>query len=121
MLSSLRSTPPRSRKSVSGHGRAASTPTCCGGWKSLMSGDRKSTRLNSSHANISYAVFCLNKKQHGRRAELETHRTVLYPLVHLGDHQIDHRNYLFLDEQMEHDRVVQPGLKLATQSLGHRL
>src|SRR3712207_7948655 len=26
------------------------------------SGDRKSTRLNSSHANISYAVFCLNKK-----------------------------------------------------------
>src|SRR3712207_7454492 len=26
--------------------------------------DRKSTRLNSSHANISYAVFCLNKKTH---------------------------------------------------------
>src|SRR3712207_7527923 len=25
--------------------------------------DRKSTRLNSSHVNISYAVFCLNKKQ----------------------------------------------------------
>src|SRR3712207_7568163 len=25
--------------------------------------DRKSTRLNSSHANISYAVFCLHKKQ----------------------------------------------------------
>src|SRR3712207_8255261 len=25
--------------------------------------DRKSTRLNSSHANISYAVFCLEKKQ----------------------------------------------------------
>src|SRR3712207_6945477 len=24
--------------------------------------DRKSTRLNSSHANLSYAVFCLNKK-----------------------------------------------------------
>src|SRR3712207_7675248 len=28
-------------------------------------GDRKSTRLNSSHANISYAVFCLKKKQNG--------------------------------------------------------
>src|SRR3712207_7622776 len=28
--------------------------------------DRKSTRLNSSHANISYAVFCLKKKQCGR-------------------------------------------------------
>src|SRR3712207_7577461 len=27
-------------------------------------GDRKSTRLNSSHANISYAVFCLKKKKH---------------------------------------------------------
>src|SRR3712207_7749685 len=32
----------------------------------LLSGhpDRKSTRLNSSHANISYAVFCLKKKNH---------------------------------------------------------
>src|SRR3712207_7322665 len=31
--------------------------------------DRKSTRLNSSHANISYAVFCLKKKKiAGRRA-----------------------------------------------------
>src|SRR3712207_8274467 len=28
-----------------------------------MPGDRKSTRLNSSHANISYAVFCLKKKK----------------------------------------------------------
>src|SRR3712207_9014102 len=29
---------------------------------SAACGDRKSTRLNSSHANISYAVFCLKKK-----------------------------------------------------------
>src|SRR3712207_8612210 len=29
----------------------------------LPLGDRKSTRLNSSHANISYAVFCLKKKK----------------------------------------------------------
>src|SRR3712207_7894814 len=29
----------------------------------LMREDRKSTRLNSSHANISYAVFCLKKKK----------------------------------------------------------
>src|SRR3712207_8446084 len=28
----------------------------------LSTADRKSTRLNSSHANISYAVFCLKKK-----------------------------------------------------------
>src|SRR5947209_12108911 len=30
-------------------------------------GDRKSTRLNSSHANISYAVFCLKKKKNKKR------------------------------------------------------
>src|SRR3712207_7398184 len=30
--------------------------------------DRKSTRLNSSHANISYAVFCLKKKKKNRSA-----------------------------------------------------
>src|SRR5437868_13319131 len=29
-----------------------------------MMGDRKSTRLNSSHVSISYAVFCLKKKKH---------------------------------------------------------
>src|SRR2546427_7885424 len=29
----------------------------------LVGGDRKSTRLNSSHSQISYAVFCLKKKK----------------------------------------------------------
>src|SRR6266853_749900 len=34
------------------------------GWPdSFTSGDRKSTRLNSSHSQISYAVFCLKKKK----------------------------------------------------------
>src|SRR5438445_6542745 len=32
--------------------------------------DRKSTRLNSSHANISYAVFCLKKKKAPEGSEL---------------------------------------------------
>src|SRR3712207_8641858 len=32
----------------------------------LAGGDRKSTRLNSSHANISYAVFCLKKKNNNK-------------------------------------------------------
>src|SRR3712207_8395766 len=32
--------------------------------------DRKSTRLNSSHANISYAVFCLKKKTNHTRQNL---------------------------------------------------
>src|SRR5690606_39694319 len=30
----------------------------------MLMGDRKSTRLNSSHVKISYAVFCLKKKKH---------------------------------------------------------
>src|SRR3712207_7900028 len=38
---------------------------CCGTCNeaNLLLKDRKSTRLNSSHANISYAVFCLKKKK----------------------------------------------------------
>src|SRR3712207_8173282 len=32
--------------------------------KLTVRGDRKSTRLNSSHANISYAVFCLKKTKY---------------------------------------------------------
>src|SRR3712207_6985623 len=35
--------------------------------------DRKSTRLNSSHANISYAVFCLKKKTNHRFHTVLTH------------------------------------------------
>src|SRR3712207_8893683 len=36
--------------------------------------DRKSTRLNSSHANISYAVFCLKKKkQHSHHSRVYRH------------------------------------------------
>src|SRR3712207_7221666 len=37
----------------------------------LRPGDRKSTRLNSSHANISYAVFCLKKKKKTSTDEVE--------------------------------------------------
>src|SRR3712207_8691949 len=39
--------------------------------------DRKSTRLNSSHANISYAVFCLKKKNHNK--ESAQHHEALQP------------------------------------------
>src|SRR3712207_7873193 len=35
--------------------------------------DRKSTRLNSSHANISYAVFCLKKKK--KQYQITTYHT----------------------------------------------
>src|SRR2546429_7403268 len=36
-------------------------PRACG-WRQTGEKDRKSTRLNSSHGYISYAVFCLKKK-----------------------------------------------------------
>src|SRR3712207_8525470 len=42
------------------------------GEEKIVPKDRKSTRLNSSHANISYAVFCLKKKY-----EFEYQRTTL--------------------------------------------
>src|SRR3712207_7065587 len=35
--------------------------------------DRKSTRLNSSHANISYAVFCLKKKKTSKNSITHEH------------------------------------------------
>src|SRR2546430_13559927 len=38
------------------------SPTSVGGGEDAA-GDRKSTRLNSSHSQISYAVFCLKKKK----------------------------------------------------------
>src|SRR3712207_6926511 len=41
--------------------------------KNIYEKDRKSTRLNSSHANISYAVFCLKKKQCRSRAPEDPH------------------------------------------------
>src|SRR5438445_4695587 len=46
--------------------------------------DRKSTRLNSSHANISYAVFCLKKKKkykHIKNPENRTTRSLVTSLV----------------------------------------
>src|SRR3712207_8223731 len=47
-------------KGIAGKARAQITKDYIA-WPAL-SADRKSTRLNSSHANISYAVFCLKKK-----------------------------------------------------------
>src|SRR5438876_5011699 len=44
-------------------------------------GDRKSTRLNSSHPSISYAVFCLKKK---KNVELELQPHQLQPLCQHG-------------------------------------
>src|SRR5699024_12727286 len=39
-------------------------------------GDRKSTRLNSSHVSISYAVFCLKKKNEKKTLDLERYPNI---------------------------------------------
>src|SRR5690242_21148895 len=49
--------PAQSRPDVAGHGFAP------GRYRQGRARDRKSTRLNSSHMSISYAVFCLKKKK----------------------------------------------------------
>src|SRR6266478_8665691 len=50
----FRSSPPRSAQLIERHTQARTLP---------HGEDRKSTRLNSSHSQISYAVFCLKKKK----------------------------------------------------------
>src|SRR3712207_9020272 len=52
--------PERSRSSTSA---AVNQPSHSFNDENIGLSDRKSTRLNSSHANISYAVFCLKKKK----------------------------------------------------------
>src|SRR2546430_6121098 len=46
--------------------------------------DRKSTRLNSSHSQISYAVFCLKKKKKGKVASAEDSAEAETPLSLVG-------------------------------------
>src|SRR3712207_9562291 len=58
--------PPRSQGAAArppGRRAAAADGARARGRGRLPGPDRKSTRLNSSHANISYAVFCLKKKK----------------------------------------------------------
>src|SRR3712207_8754648 len=48
---------------------AAGRDDACRQGEVVLQQDRKSTRLNSSHANISYAVFCLKKKNNYRTTQ----------------------------------------------------
>src|SRR2546430_7101969 len=52
---------PNKRLKLAGGDRSKGSGVLCPGGHGLSS-DRKSTRLNSSHSQISYAVFCLKKK-----------------------------------------------------------
>src|SRR5436309_8712268 len=67
----------RQRARRRARGAPASGPA--GRWRCLRSGrlgvdrqDRKSTRLNSSHVKISYAVFCLKKKKKKKKKKIKT-------------------------------------------------
>src|SRR5258707_9098782 len=51
------------RERSGGQGHRHGTGGCDQALLGTQRRDRKSTRLNSSHANISYAVFCLKKKK----------------------------------------------------------
>src|SRR5256885_4158651 len=57
----------------------------------LVARDRKSTRLNSSHLVISYAVFCLKKKNHADRATTAALRSIPI-LVHYTQRLIEFVN-----------------------------
>src|SRR2546427_4544538 len=52
-----------------------------------VGGDRKSTRLNSSHSQISYAVFCLKKK----KTILDEHANQVKPRPLLERERISHK------------------------------
>src|SRR2546430_13145183 len=45
-----------------------------------VSGDRKSTRLNSSHSQISYAVFCLKKKKKKKYTTVSLSAAIVLPV-----------------------------------------
>src|SRR2546427_2404156 len=84
-------------------------PICCAaamesssrapfGYRYRWSLDRKSTRLNSSHSQISYAVFCLKKKN-----------TTPNPSDSQLDHELLFRNH---DHAQSTDRLARPCSRL---------
>src|SRR2546427_5087963 len=62
------------RQRRTGHDDGAEQLGPDGGRHRQLPGDRKSTRLNSSHSQISYAVFCLKKKKQTKEHEVATAR-----------------------------------------------
>src|SRR2546430_9968450 len=58
----------RPRRRDQSPGERSRPHTSAGRRPPVRRGDRKSTRLNSSHSQISYAVFCLKKKTQNKRA-----------------------------------------------------
>src|SRR6266853_2816191 len=58
--------------------RPCSLPTRGKDWRSRGPRDRKSTRLNSSHSQISYAVFCLKKKKNKIMSKIPSMKEFLH-------------------------------------------
>src|SRR5207302_5578399 len=63
---------PRGRARFTGTSPSWPTPSCCKN-SHPPTRDRKSTRLNSSHVKISYAVFCLKKKKKPKEHHTQQH------------------------------------------------
>src|SRR3989440_530619 len=85
-------------------------PRMCSMFCSVHSrGDRKSTRLNSSHDQISYAVFCLKKKKRTEPGGSAMKSHALIPT------QI----YRFVAELCSRKRLAQPCLHCEGQSIAH--
>src|SRR2546429_2429796 len=59
-------------------GEGGSAAVVCAGSRRVAARDRKSTRLNSGHGYISYAVFCLKKK----KKHTNLHHIVAYAHLH---------------------------------------
>src|SRR3712207_7609273 len=66
------------------HAGGDAARTCTWTHSGFHTRDRKSTRLNSSHANISYAVFCLKKKKNSLNdlIHLYTHKSYRVPIIY---------------------------------------
>src|SRR5207248_9992330 len=63
---------------VDNHGRRP-----CAGASSSVASDRKSTRLNSSHRTISYAVFCLKKKKK-KKIKIQKQKITLEAIIRIA-------------------------------------
>src|SRR3989440_1327506 len=87
----------------------------------MQSTDRKSTRLNSSHDQISYAVFCLKKKKRGslRQADLlirarQTYAGLATALV-VGPANSSQVDYSAADDESTHAPGAGAGLRQRSQ------
>src|SRR2546427_4299567 len=77
----------RSRRIFSRGAELARATRAAPGGQGARGEDRKSTRLNSSHSQISYAVFCLKKKKNRRQVNID-HELRQNPTHHTYDHNI---------------------------------